>query len=132
MLTPERKQRTHSAQQKRLILQGKEPDMDEATRKSTQVLISEALRHVYDPELGVNVIDLGLVYDVEVNEGGHVIIDMTLTTPGCPMHESLSEGVGAALQEIPGITSGEVRLVWEPAWDPSHMTNEGRRLLGFE
>ena len=106
--------------------------MDEIMRKRTQSLISEALRHVYDPELGVNVIDLGLIYGVDVNEHGHVTIDMTLTTPGCPMHESLSEGVGAALQEIPGITSGELRLVWEPAWDPSRMTSEGRRLLGFD
>lgn len=105
--------------------------MDEATRKSTQSLISEALRHVYDPELGVNVIDLGLVYGVDVNEQGHVTIDMTLTTPGCPMHESLSDGVGAALQDIPGISGGEIRLVWEPPWDPSRMTDEGRRLLGF-
>jgi metal-sulfur cluster biosynthetic enzyme len=106
--------------------------MDEITRNKTKSLITEALRQVYDPELGVNVIDLGLVYAVEVNEQGHVTLEMTLTTPGCPMHESLSEGVGAALQGIPGITSGELRLVWEPPWDPSRMTDEGRRQLGFE
>ncbi len=106
--------------------------MNATTRKTTQSLISEALRHVYDPELGVNVIDLGLVYDVDVNEDGHVTIEMTLTTPGCPMHESLAEGVGAALQELPGITSGEIRLVWDPPWNPSRMTDEGRRMLGFE
>ena len=105
--------------------------MDAPTRERTQSLISEVLRHVYDPELGVNVIDLGLVYSVDVNEHGHVTIDMTLTTPGCPMHESLSGGVGAALQQIPEITSGEIRLVWDPPWDPSRMTDEGRRLLGF-
>ena len=106
--------------------------MHATTRKTTRSLIYEALRHVYDPELGVNVIDLGLVYDVDVNENGHVTIEMTLTNTGCPMHESLGEGVGAALQEIPGITSGEIRLVWDPPWDPSRMTEEGRRLLGFE
>ncbi|MFL5665146.1 MAG: metal-sulfur cluster assembly factor [Ktedonobacteraceae bacterium] len=105
--------------------------MHATTRATTQSLIYEALRHVYDPELGVNVIDLGLVYDVDVNEDGHATIDMTLTTPGCPMHESLAEGVGAALQELGGITSGEIRLVWDPPWDPSRMTEEGRRLLGF-
>ena len=104
--------------------------MHATTRATTQALIYKALRHVYDPELGVNIIDLGLVYDVDVNEDGHVTIEMTLTTPGCPMHESLAEGVGAALQAIPGITSGEIRLVWEPRWDPSRMTEEGRRLLG--
>ncbi len=106
--------------------------MDATTRERTQSLIYEALRNVYDPELGMNVMDLGLVYNVDVNEHGHVTIDMTLTTPGCPMHESLGEGVGAALQEIPGITSGEIRLVWDPPWDPSRLTDEGRRRLGLE
>jgi len=106
--------------------------MHATTRKTTQALIYDALRHVYDPELGVNVIDLGLVYDVDVNEDGHATIEMTLTTPGCPMHETLAEGVGVALQELGGITSGEIRLVWDPPWDPSRMTGEGRRLLGVE
>ena len=106
--------------------------MDTTTRERIESLIYEALCNVYDPELGVDVIDLGLVYAVDVDEDGHVTIDMTLTTPGCPMHESLAEGVGAALQEIPGITSGEIRLVWDPPWEPSRMTDEGRRLLGLE
>ncbi len=94
--------------------------------------VLESLRDVYDPELGVNVIDLGLVYNIDVNEEGHVIISMTLTTPGCPMHESIGEGVGRVLQDIPGVTSGEIRLVWDPPWDPSRMTTEGRRMLGFD
>ncbi len=105
--------------------------MNATARETTRSLIYEALHDVYDPELGVNVIDLGLVYDVALNEEGYVTVTMTLTTPGCPMHESLSEGVGAALAGIPGITGGEIRLVWEPRWDPSRMTEEGRRLLGF-
>jgi metal-sulfur cluster biosynthetic enzyme len=105
--------------------------MNATTRATTQSLIYDALYHVYDPELGVNVIDLGLVYDVAVNEEGYVTLTMTLTTPGCPMHESISEGVGVVLADIPGITGGEIRLVWEPRWDPSRMTKEGRRLLGF-
>jgi metal-sulfur cluster biosynthetic enzyme len=94
--------------------------------------ILESLRDVYDPELGVNVIDLGLVYQVDVNADGHVTISMTLTTPGCPMHESIAEGVGRALQDIAGVTSGEIRLVWNPPWDPARMTAQGRRKLGFE
>jgi metal-sulfur cluster biosynthetic enzyme len=106
--------------------------MDTTALETTHSLIFEALRSVYDPELGVNVVDLGLVYDVDVNEEGHVTITMTLTTPGCPMHESIGEGVGVALQDVPGVTSGEIRLVWDPPWDPSHMTEEGRRMLGFE
>ena len=106
--------------------------MDTTTIKTTHSLIFEALHNIYDPELGVNVVDLGLIYDVDVNEEGHVTITMTLTTPGCPMHESIGEGVGVALQAVPGITSGEIRLVWDPPWDPSHMTEDGRRMLGFE
>lgn len=106
--------------------------MDTTTRARTEALIYETLRNVYDPELGVDIIDLGLVYALHVDEHGHVAIDMTLTTPGCPMHESLAEGVGAALQGIPGIISGEIRLVWDPPWEPSRMTDEGRRMLGFE
>jgi metal-sulfur cluster biosynthetic enzyme len=105
--------------------------MEKTTRARTEVPMYEALRNVYDPELGVDIIDLGQVYALHVDEHGHVTIDMTLTTPGCPMHELLAEGVGAALQEIPGITSGEIRLVWDPPWEPSRMTDEGRRMLGF-
>lgn len=105
--------------------------MNATTMETTRSLIYDALYDVYDPELGVNVIDLGLVYDVALSEDGYVTLTMTLTTPGCPMHESLSEGVGAALVGIPGITGSEIRLVWEPRWDPSRMTEEGRRLLGF-
>jgi metal-sulfur cluster biosynthetic enzyme len=105
--------------------------MNATAMETTRQLAYDALRNVYDPELGVNVIDLGLVYDVALSEEGYVTVTMTLTTPGCPMHESLSEGVGAALADIPGITGGEIRLVWEPCWEPSRMTEEGRRLLGF-
>ena len=105
--------------------------MDTIAKATTHSLIFEALRDVYDPELGVNVVDLGLIYHVDVNEAGHVTIEMTLTTPGCPMHESIGEGVGRALQDVPGVTSCEIRLVWDPPWDPSCMTGEGRRMLGF-
>ena len=106
--------------------------MDTTALETTHSLIFEALRSVYDPELGVNVVDLGLIYDVDMNEESHVTITMTLTTPGCPMHESIGEGVGVALQDVPGVTSGEIRLVWNPPWDPSRMAEEGRRMLGFE
>jgi metal-sulfur cluster biosynthetic enzyme len=93
--------------------------------------IYEALRRVYDPELGVNVVDLGLVYGVEVLPDGRATITMTLTTPGCPMHESLAQGVAAALATIPEVTGGEVHLVWHPPWDPSMMSDEGRAQLGY-
>ncbi|HEU5376233.1 MAG TPA: metal-sulfur cluster assembly factor [Ktedonobacteraceae bacterium] len=97
----------------------------------TKQAIRQALYQVYDPELGVNIMDLGLVYDVDVNEEGFVNLTMTLTTPGCPMHEALGDGVGAALQSIPGLTGGEITLVWEPRWTPEMMTEAGRRQLGL-
>lgn len=99
----------------------------EETRKH----VYEALREVYDPELGVNIVDLGLVYGVDVTPEGYVTLTMTLTTPGCPMHESIADGVGAVLQDIPDISGGEVKLVWTPRWEPAMMSEEGRRLLGF-
>lgn len=105
--------------------------METAENDEARAQVYEALHSVYDPELGVNVVDLGLIYDVDVSEEGFVTITMTLTTPGCPMHESLGEGVGQALQGIPGVTGGEIRLVWEPPWEPSRMTEEGRKELGF-
>jgi metal-sulfur cluster biosynthetic enzyme len=93
--------------------------------------IYTALHNVFDPELGVNIIDLGLVYGVDIREDGFVTLTMTLTTPGCPMHESIGEGVGAALSTVNGVTGGEIKIVWEPAWDPSMMTDAGRADLGY-
>lgn len=105
--------------------------MESTTLETTRSSIYEALHEVYDPELGINVVDLGLVYAIDITEEGFVTLTMTLTTPGCPMHESLAEGVGAALGAIPGLTGGEIRLVWDPAWTPERMTEEGKRQLGF-
>lgn len=104
-----------------------------ASAEPEQVItqIYEALHNVLDPELGVNIVDLGLVYNVDLREDGFVTITMTLTTPGCPMHESIGEGVGAALQPIAGVTGGTIQLVWEPRWEPSMMTEAGRAELGY-
>lgn len=99
--------------------------------ESTKEVIRKALYEVYDPELGVNIMDLGLVYDVDLTAEGFVDITMTLTTPGCPMHEAIGDGVGAALEGIAGLTGGEITLVWEPQWTPDMMSEEGRRQLGF-
>lgn len=93
--------------------------------------IYEALHNVYDPELGVNIVDLGLVYGVDIRADGFVTLTMTLTTPGCPMHESIGEGVGAALSTVDGVTGGEIKIVWEPRWDPSMLTEAGRAELGY-
>ncbi|MDQ2903520.1 MAG: metal-sulfur cluster assembly factor [Ktedonobacteraceae bacterium] len=105
--------------------------MDATEIEATRAQIYQALYTVDDPELGVNLVDLGLIYGVDLTADGFVTVTMTLTTPGCPMHESIGTGVGAALENIPGLTGGEVQLVWDPPWEPSRMTPEGRRLLGF-
>lgn len=89
-----------------------------------------ALKNVYDPELGVNVVDLGLIYGIE-QQNGTIQVDMTMTTPGCPLHESLLQGVGDALSIFPGVERVEVRLVWEPIWTPDRISAEGRQALGW-
>lgn len=89
----------------------------------------EALKKVYDPEVGLNIVDLGLIYDVQI-EGGKVGVKMTLTTPSCPLHESLVKGAERTIQALPGVAQARVELVWEPAWNPDMMSEEARRHLG--
>jgi metal-sulfur cluster biosynthetic enzyme len=91
--------------------------------------VLEALRQVIDPELGCNLVDLGLIYDVNV-VAGRVRVTMTVTTPGCPMHDSLRSGVQNALVSLEGVTDAQVELVFDPPWHPSMMTELGRRLTG--
>jgi metal-sulfur cluster biosynthetic enzyme len=95
-----------------------------------ETTIRAALEEVIDPELGCNIIELGLVYSIEI-AGAKVSIKMTLTTPGCPMHESMIEGVQMALLGLEGVDDAEVELVWEPRWNPAMMTDIGRAHLGM-
>lgn len=96
----------------------------------TSDAVREVLRQrVIDPELGINVVDLGLIYDVEVS-GGQISVDMTLTTPGCPLAGALAAQVEEVLrQAFPG-REVEVSLVWEPRWTPELMSEEARRHFG--
>jgi FeS assembly SUF system protein len=89
-----------------------------------------ALKEIYDPEIPVNIYDLGLIYNVEVNEG-HAIVTMTLTTPHCPVAESMPAEVELRVGAVPGVGDAQVNLVWEPAWDPQKMTDEARLELGM-
>jgi metal-sulfur cluster biosynthetic enzyme len=91
--------------------------------------VTAALRQVIDPEIGCNLVDLGLIYDIAIT-GAKVKVTMTLTTPGCPMHESLCGGVQAALLSLDGVDDAEVELVWEPPWHPAMMTEIGRAMAG--
>lgn len=102
----------------------------EATAAS-QERVLDALREVIDPELGVNVVDLGLIYGVTTDDGG-VSIDMTLTTPGCPLHDSIRDAVESAVQLlVPGVQSVSVNLVWDPPWCADCITEAGLRELGW-
>ena len=89
-----------------------------------------ALRSIFDPEIPVNIYDLGLIYGVEV-DNGHAIVTMTLTTALCPVAESMPGEVEIRICAVPGIQSCDVNLVWDPAWDPGKMTDEARLELGM-
>jgi metal-sulfur cluster biosynthetic enzyme len=90
--------------------------------------VVEALRRVYDPELGLNIVDLGLVYGIE-HQGGKVHVRMTLTTPGCPVGGSILEGVGFVLDSLPGVEEASIEVVWDPPWSPEMISEEIRRGL---
>ncbi len=90
------------------------------TMPLTETDILDALRQVIDPELGQNIVDLGLIYSLNIT-GAKILVTMTLTTPGCPMHESICWGVKCALLNLEGVDDAEVELVWDPPWHPSMM-----------
>ncbi len=93
--------------------------------------IIEALRDVYDPEIPVNIYDLGLIYEVDVDEYGVVEIDMTLTSPACPVAGSLPGEVEQKVRGVPGVAEVHVELVWEPAWSMDRMSEDAKLELGF-
>lgn len=90
-----------------------------------------ALKGVYDPEIPVNIYDLGLIYDVSINEEGHAAIQMTLTTPGCPVAQTFPGTVEQAVNQVEGISDCTVELVWEPPWTQERMTEAARLELGL-
>lgn len=92
-------------------------------------LVLQQLRTVFDPELGINVVDLGLIYDLQISDG-NIYILMTLTTPGCPLHDSIVGGVKRALENIDGIHDVKVEVTWNPPWTPERMSEEALRQLG--
>lgn len=96
----------------------------------TYEAVIDALREIFDPEIPVNIYDLGLIYGVEVDEG-HVHINMTLTTPHCPVAESMPMEVELRVGSVPGVGVVDVNLVWDPPWDASKMTDEARLELGM-
>jgi len=93
-------------------------------------LILETLRQVVDPEIDCNIVDLGLIYGTRI-DGRKVTVKMTLTTQGCPMHESIARGVRNALLNLEAVEAAEVEIVWDPPWSPSMMTDYGRARVGL-
>jgi metal-sulfur cluster biosynthetic enzyme len=90
--------------------------------------ILDVLRQVIDPEIGCNVVDLGLIYGISIT-GAKVTVQMTLTTPGCPMGESIAQGAQWALLDINGVEEAEVEVVWDPPWNPGMMTEIGHAAI---
>lgn len=90
-----------------------------------------ALRDIFDPEIPVNIYDLGLIYGVDITEDGGATVTMTLTTPHCPVAESMPGEVELRVSSVPGIRDAEVNLVWDPPWDPAKMSDEARLELGM-
>ena len=93
--------------------------------------IIASLKEIYDPEIPVNIYDLGLIYGVEVSDDGHAAVTMTLTTPHCPVAESMPAEVELRVASVPGVAFADVNLVWDPPWGPVKMTDEARLELGM-
>ncbi|MDQ4043910.1 MAG: iron-sulfur cluster assembly protein [Chloroflexota bacterium] len=93
--------------------------------------VLEGLKNVYDPEIGINIVDLWLVYDADIAENGDVLVTMTLTSLGCPLGPVIMQEVNNALRDLPGIGETDVKLVWSPPWSPENMSEEAKDELGI-
>jgi FeS assembly SUF system protein len=93
--------------------------------------IIDALKEIFDPEIPVNIYDLGLIYGVEVAADGHAVVTMTLTTPNCPVAESMPAEVELRVSAVPGVAFADVNLVWDPPWDPQKMSDDAKLELGM-
>jgi len=93
--------------------------------------VREGLRHVYDPEIGINIVDLGLVYDAEISDNGDVLVIMTLTSIGCPLGPVIVQEVQNALRDFPAIGEVDVKIVWSPPWSPAMMSDDAKDELGM-
>jgi FeS assembly SUF system protein len=114
------------------FLAGGEPDEQKGGAGSElQSAVVDVLKSIYDPEIPVDIYELGLIYDVAITDDGDATITMTLTTPHCPVAESLPNEVELRVLSVPGIRDAVVNLVWDPPWDPSKMSDEARLELGM-
>ena len=118
------------------VVEAAAPAAEAAAGEDLEAQVWEQLKTCYDPEIPVNIVDLGLVYDMQISpaEGGGTRVDvkMTLTAPGCGMGGSIAYDAKQKLLGLPGIAEAEVELVWDPPWSPQMISPEGRQLLGME
>ncbi|HEX5483737.1 MAG TPA: SUF system Fe-S cluster assembly protein [Terriglobia bacterium] len=110
---------------------GENPPLTVSEAIQLQDKVIEALRTCYDPEIPVNIYDLGLIYEVKVERTGDVYVRMTLTAPTCPVAGSLPPEVEQKVKELPGVTSAKIDLVWEPPWEMSKMSEAAKLQLGM-
>jgi FeS assembly SUF system protein len=111
--------------------EGQGSDTQAASPESMEDMVVDAIRTVYDPEIPVNVYDLGLIYDLRIEPGNKVIVKMTLTTPACPIAGSMPGMVEQAVRHLDAVSECEVELVWEPPWNPDMMTEAARLQLNI-
>ena len=105
--------------------------MTQEEKTAIEERIVDVLHTVYDPEIPVNIYDLGMIYKIDVQENGNVDLDMTFTSPSCPAADFILEDVRSKVESVEGVTSANVNLVFEPEWDQSMMGEEARVELGF-
>ncbi|HSE84526.1 MAG TPA: iron-sulfur cluster assembly protein [Thermodesulfobacteriota bacterium] len=101
-----------------------------STAPVTKEMVLEVMSNIYDPEIPVDIVNLGLVYDVDVQDGS-VHVKMTLTSPGCPTAGEMVYEAQTLIEEMPGVKEATVEVVWDPPWDPSKMSEEARQALGY-
>ena len=115
---------------KRKAVERAEEEKENIMRLERDIIM--ALRQVYDPEIPVNVYDLGLIYEIRVGDDHNVYIQMTLTAPNCPMADYVVDQVKTAVEDVPGVVSARIDLVFEPVWDKSRMSEEALVELGLD
>ena len=108
-----------------------ESPLDSLNAKATEALIVEVLKTIYDPELPVSIYELGLIYSVNVDADGLAVIEMTLTTPACPVAETLPPEVKQKVETLDGVTEARVDLVWDPPWTPDRMSDAAKLDAGL-
>jgi metal-sulfur cluster biosynthetic enzyme len=109
---------------------GNKPNSSNAGGEVTEEKILEVLSEVYDPEIPIDIVNLGLIYGIDI-QGGIVVISMTMTSPGCPASTQIAGESKLVVEEIPGVESVDIDIVWDPPWDPSKMSEEAQQSMGL-